>query len=76
MTRRHADGMDAARNAASEAEKDALGEKLSALGNRLAQDRQNLTAVTKRLQRDASARAGELTAGHDDRSDPESDLGL
>jgi hypothetical protein len=60
---------DAARNAAANVEEEALADGL-------ARDRQRLAAVVERLRDAPSSRADELTAGHDDRTDPESDLGL
>lgn len=59
---------DAARNAAANVEE--------ALADGLARDRQRLAAVVERLRDAPSSRADEPTAGHDDQTDPESDLGL
>ncbi|PSQ92269.1 MAG: hypothetical protein BRD52_05455 [Bacteroidetes bacterium SW_4_67_19] len=59
---------DAARNAAANVEE--------ALADGLARDRRRLAAVVERLRDAPSSRADELTAGHDDQADPESDLGL
>lgn len=67
---------DTARSAASEVEGEVLGKDLNALADGLAQDRERLAAVAERLRRDAEGRAEELTAGHGDQSDPDSDLGL
>ena len=66
-----------ARSAAEEADGEELDKQLHALADDLAQDRQTLAAVAKKLrQRRDDFGADEELTGHGDRNDPDSDMGL
>ena len=66
-----------ARTVAEEAGGEKFGVQLQALADDLAQDRQTLAAVAKKLrQRRDDFGSDEELAGHGDRNDPDSDMGL